>query len=199
MPNEAAPHSLTPGYFDDVYRAHSDPWGFTTSPYEAGKYAATLAALPRPRYANAFEAGCSIGVLTAQLAPRCERLLAIDVSEDALAQARARCAALPQVRLERRFLPGEFPDADGLFDLILISEVGYYLAMPDLLHLRDKCVTRLATGGHLLLVHWTPPVPDYPLTGDEVHATFAAATGTPWRHLRGQRAEKYRLDLFERV
>ena len=129
MPNDAAPHSLPPGYFDDVYRANPDPWGFTTSPYESGKYAATLAALPRPRYANAFEAGCSIGVLTARLAPRCNRLLAIDVSEDALAQARARCAAFPHVRLERRLLPGEFPDADGPFDLILVSEVGYYLAI----------------------------------------------------------------------
>ena len=197
MPNDAAPSSLPPGYFDDVYRANADPWHFASSPYEAAKYAATLAALPRPRYADAFEAGCSIGVLTAQLAARCGQLLSIDVSEQALAQARERCAQLPQVRLERRVLPDEFPD--GPFDLIVVSEVGYYLSMPDLRRLREKCVTRLAAGGHLLLVHWTPPVPDYPLTGDEVHATFAEATGTAWRHLDDRREAKYRLDLFERL
>ena len=197
MPNEAAPESLKPGYFDDVYRANADPWNFAASPYEAAKYAATMAALPRAHYDRALEAGCSIGVLTAQLAGRCGALLAIDVSADALAQARERCARLPQVRLERRYLPGEFPA--GPFDLIVISEVGYYLALPDLRRLREQCVTQLATGGHLLLVHWTPPVHDYPLTGDEVHATFAEATGAAWRHLEGQREEKYRLDLFERV
>ena len=98
MPNEAAPDSLTPGYFDDVYRAKADPWNFQSSPYEAAKYAATLAALPRPLYRNALEIGCSIGVLTAQLAARCEQLLSIDVSEQALDQARERCAQLPQVR-----------------------------------------------------------------------------------------------------
>ena len=193
------PRQPAPDYFDGVYRANADPWNFASSPYEAAKYQATLDALPRAKYTNAFEAGCSIGVLTAQLAPRCERLLAIDISDAALVQARARCAALPQVRFERRMLPGEFPDADGPFDLILLSEVGYYLAMPDLLRLREQCLTRLATGGHLLLVHWTPPVHDYPLTGDEVHSTFAAAMGAPWRHLSGRREEKYRLDLFERV
>ena len=82
----------------------------------------------------------------------------------------------------------------------MVSEVGYYLALPDLLRLRDRCLTRLAAGGHLLLVHWTPPVHDYPLTGDEVHATFAAGHGSSGlRHLAGRREEKYRLDLFERV
>ena len=200
MPNEHAPHSLTPGYFDDVYHANADPWNFAASPYEAAKYRATLDALPRAKYANAFEAGCSIGVLTAQLALRCERLLSIDISEAALAQARARCAALPQVRFERRLLPDEFPgESDGTFDLVVVSEVGYYLAMPDLLRLREQCVTRLATGGHLLLVHWTPLVHDYPLTGDEVHATFDADAGRAWRHLSGRREEKYRLDLYERL
>ncbi len=198
MPDTPPSGSLPSSYFDDVYRANADPWDFTTSPYEAGKYAATLAALPRERYGSAFEAGCSIGVFTERLAARCDQLLSIDISDVALDQARTRCAALPQVRFERRYLPGEFPAET--FDLILLSEVGYYLAMPDLLDLRERCINRLAPGGHLLLVHWTPFVPDYPLTGDQVHETFLAAAGAqPLRHLLGQQAEKYRLDLFARA
>lgn len=198
MASDSTSGSLTPGYFDDVYRASEDPWNFATSPYEAAKYAATLAALPRAHYRTAFEAGCSIGVLTQQLAPRCAELLSVDVSPQALEQARARCAALPQVRFERRYLPGEFPP--GTFDLILISEVGYYLALPDLLRLRELCLNALAPDGHLLLVHWTPFVPDYPLTGDQVHETFLAASKAgPLRHLQDRREEKYRLDLFERA
>ena len=198
MSDSPAPGSLPPGYFDAVYQANPDPWSFASSPYEAAKYAATLAALPCARYENALEVGCSIGVLTEKLAPRCGHLLSLDVSPAALGQARARCAGSPQVSFERRYLPNEFPD--GTFDLLLVSEVGYYLAMPDLLRLRERCVSQLATGGHLLLVHWTPFVPDYPLTGDQVHETFAreVAAGS-LRHLVDRREEKYRLDLFERV
>ena len=194
------PSSLPPGYFEDVYRANADPWNFASSPYEAAKYRATLDALPKPLYRSGFEAGCSIGVLTERLAARCERLLAIDVNEVALTQARARCASLENVLLQRCRLPAQFPARD--FDLILVSEVGYYLAMPDLLDLRARCLSRLVPGGHLLLVHWTPFVPDYPLTGDQVHESFlelATGAAPPLCHLLGSRQERYRLDLFERA
>ncbi|MGL6044624.1 MAG: SAM-dependent methyltransferase, partial [Sandaracinobacteroides sp.] len=63
--------SLPPAYFDALYRDDPDPWRFATSGYEAGKYAATMDALPRGRYGSALEVGCSIGVLTAELARRC--------------------------------------------------------------------------------------------------------------------------------
>ena len=65
--NKNQPNTLPPEYFDHVYQANRDPWNFETSPYEREEYAATLAALPRARYAEAFEIGCSLGVLTAQL------------------------------------------------------------------------------------------------------------------------------------
>lgn len=195
---DPAPGSLPPEYFDHVYQAKADPWEFATSPYEAAKYDATLAALPREHYPVAFEAGCSIGVLTARLAPRCGELLSIDVSERALAQARERCVGLPQVRFEKRYLPDEFPAEE--FDLILVSEVGYYLSLPDLRRLRERCFNQLKPRGHLLLVHWTPLVHDYPLTGDAVHEEFLAAASRDARllHKTGTQAERYRLDLFER-
>ncbi len=188
--------SLPPSYFEEVYRRNPDPWGFTTSPYEAGKYTATLAALPREHYPMAFEAGCSIGVLTEKLARRCGELLSVDVSGQALQQARERCARLGNVRFELCRLPGEFPGRK--FDLILISEVGYYLSLPDLLALRERCISQLEASGHLLLVHWTPFVHDYPLTGDQVHETFLQTSGQQLRHLAGRREERYRWDLYEK-
>ncbi|MBD2721441.1 class I SAM-dependent DNA methyltransferase [Hymenobacter armeniacus] len=196
--NQNQPNTLPPAYFDHVYEANRDPWNFETSPYEREKYAATLAALPRPHYAEAFELGCSLGVLTAQLAGRCGHLLAVDVSEAALAQARARCAALPQVELRRMNVPAEFPTQQ--FDLILVSEVGYYWSAADLTRSADLLIGALQPGAHLLLVHWTPPVHDYPLTGDDVHEFFLAKTteAGPLRHLGGQRHETYRLDLLEK-
>ncbi|WP_201986126.1 class I SAM-dependent DNA methyltransferase [Hymenobacter rubidus] len=196
--NQNQPNTLPPEYFDHVYQANRDPWGFETSPYEREKYATTLAALPRPQYSEAFEIGCSLGVLTAQLAPRCGHLLAVDVSEAALAQARARCAALPQVEIKQLRVPEEFPDQS--FDLILLSEVGYYWAPADLSRAADLLINNLVPGGQLLLVHWTPPVHDYPLTGDDVHEFFLEKTADdgPLRHLTGQRHSTYRLDLLEK-
>ena len=191
--------TLTPHYFEAVYGANEDPWQFETSPYEHAKYAATIAALPRSNYKSGFEIGCSIGVLTSQLATRCRKLLSVDVSEVALGKARQRLADAPQVRIENRMVPADFPDEQ--FDLMVVSEVGYYLSMPDLLKTRQLMLDHLEPGGHLLLVHWTPAVPDYPLTGDEVHAVFLAKAGIgqPLRHLNGVREETYRLDLFERT
>ena len=195
-PPAPAADSLPPSYFEEVYRANPDPWNFTASPYEAAKYQATLEALPNAHYPDAFEAGCSIGVLTAQLASRCGQLLSVDVSDQALQQARERCANLPNVRFEKRHLPAQFPDAT--FDLILVSEVGYYLSMADLLTFREQCISQLKPAGQLLLVHWTPFVHDYPLTGDQVHAAFLERTGADLRHLAARREERYRLDLFEK-
>jgi len=196
--NTNQPNTLAPGYFDDVYRANEDPWAFASSPYERAKYADTLAALDQPRYERAFEIGSSIGVLTAQLAQRCGQLLSVDVSEAALAQARQRCANLPQVELRKMQVPGEFPA--GQFDLILLSEVGYYWSPADLARAADLMLGALPTGAQLLLVHWTPIVPDYPQTGDEVHEFFLqkAGPGRVLSHLHGHRADKYRLDLFSK-
>ena len=188
-------NSLRPEYFEQIYAARDDPWNFATSDYERTKYADTICHLLRPRYACGLEIGCSIGVLTTQLAPYCENLLSVDVSERALRQARARCVEIPQVQIERLQVPdGELP---GDFDLIVVSEVGYYWNRIDL----DRAMTLMAShqimGGHLLLVHWTEPVHDYPLTGDEVHTVWMERP--EWRTLHDVSREHYRLTVLERL
>ncbi|RYU80780.1 class I SAM-dependent DNA methyltransferase [Hymenobacter persicinus] len=197
--NQNQPHTLPAGYFDEVYRANTDPWNFETSAYERKKYATTVAALPSPTYQRGFEVGCSLGVLTEQLAQRCAHLLAVDIAEAPLKRARQRCAHLPQVEFQQMSLPAEFP-VGATFDLIVLSEVGYYWALPDLERTAELLLAALEPGGHLLLVHWTPPVHDYPLTGDEVHDFFLrqATPAGPLEHLEGQRHETYRLDLLAR-
>ncbi|RYC69935.1 MULTISPECIES: class I SAM-dependent DNA methyltransferase [Spirosoma] len=193
-----ATNTLPATYFDDVYRASDDPWAFATSPYERAKYEATVAALPNAHYHNGFEIGCSIGVLSEMLARRCEQLLSVDASELPLKTARQRLAPYTHVSIEQMAIPDQFPD--GPFDLILLSEVGYYLSLDDLTRARQRMIDTLSPGGHLLLVHWTPVVPDYPLTGDQVHDHFMAIAGAgqPLTHRLNQRADTYRLDLFQK-
>lgn len=188
--------TLTPEYFEKVYAENDDPWNFQTSEYEAAKYEATLAALPRKNYKNAFEIGCSIGVLTERLAEKCEKLLAVDVSEKALAQAKERCRNLPNVRFQLIQFPEEFPD--GKFDLILVSEVGYYLSPSDWEKAMKKIFAQLTENGQAALVHWTPFVDDYPQTGDEVHDSFAEFAKSKLRKISEKTADKYRLDVWEK-
>ena len=195
MVNIAQPNTLKPDYFDMVYAANADPWGFETSDYEKGKYADTLRSLPRLFYKNVFEIGCSLGVLTAQLAPRCGHLLAVDGSEAPLVRAREHCRGLQNVQIEQMQVPDRFPD--GVFDLILISEVGYYWSPDDFKEAQAAILAHLEPAGQLMLVHWTPPVHDYPLTGDEVHDAFLRLDEL--KLLSGHREETYRLDVLERA
>ncbi|AWN40665.1 SAM-dependent methyltransferase [Methylobacterium durans] len=188
--------SLPPAYFEALYAADPDPWRFATSDYERDKYAATLAALPRPRYASALEIGCSIGVLTRSLGERCEALLAVDVAPSALEAARAACAGQPHIHVARCRVPDEWPD--GTFDLILLSEVVYYLDRADLAALVERVRAALAPGGDLLLVHWTGET-DYPLTGDEAAESVIRCSAGFARVQHQERAERYRLDLLRRA
>jgi len=188
--------TLPPGYFDAVYAARDDPWDLESSAYEADKYEQTMRALAGRRFHRGFEIGCSIGVLTEMLAASCDALLAVDASEAPLPRARERCAGLEQVRFERMQVPAEFPT--GRFDLVVTSEVAYYWSPDDLALACRRIESALEAGGWWLLVHWTPPVHDYPLTGDEVHDFVRGRSGddAPLRHVTGRREARYRLDLF---
>jgi len=180
--------------FDRLYAADPDPWGFATSPYEAAKYDATIAALGGRRFASALEIGASIGVLTERLAAHCDRVLAIDVAEAALERARERLVGLPNVRVERRTVPEAFPA--GPFDLVVCSEVLYYLDRPALDATLDAIERELEPGGALLAVHWRPETSSYPLRGDDVHRALAERFG--WPAGASARTESYVLDRFDR-
>ena len=197
MNKDDVKNSLAPEYFEGVYNANEDPWNFTTSEYEANKYAATIAALPKNQYDSAFEIGCSIGVLTAKLAERCQMLFAVDVNDKALEQARKRCENLPNVQLAKMLIPNEFPAEN--FDLIVVSEVGYYLNVEDWKRAQRKIVLHLKSGGNVVLVHWTHFVEDYPQTGDAVHDSFADWSAGELKILNSRRTNDYRLDVWEKL
>ncbi|MES3152506.1 class I SAM-dependent DNA methyltransferase [Sphingomonas faeni] len=186
-------HSIEPAYFEALYKDKGDPWFFETSAYEAAKYAETLAALPAARFASALEVGCANGVLTARLGPRCDALLAVDVSQTALASARARCSDQRNITIAQRRLPAEAPE--GRFDLVLLSEVVYYWDSADIVALAAYLRKAVPSGGHVLLVHWIGET-DYPKSGDDAVAELRAALGEPTSVVRSDRHEPYRLDLW---
>jgi cyclopropane fatty-acyl-phospholipid synthase-like methyltransferase len=188
--------TLLPEYFDALYTADPDPWKFAGSPYERDKYALTLEAMPKPRYRSALEVGCSIGVLTKLLASRCNSLVAIDAAQTPLVEARRRCANLPGVRFEHMFVPEQWPSGD--FELILLSEVIYYLSREDVGRLAARVSDSLIKGGSVILVHWTGPT-NYPLSGNEAAALFIERIGPGYVVDRADRYAKFRLDVLSRA
>jgi SAM-dependent methyltransferase len=187
--------TLPDAYFDEMYAAAPDPWRLGVRWYERRKYALTLAALDRPRYPRALEVGCSVGVLTERLADRCGALLAVDVAASAVELARARTAVHPHVTVERRRVPAEWPD--GGFDLVLLSEVLYYLGDGDLDRTLHRAAGALNPGGTLLAVHWRHEVADYPQRGDAVHEALAAVPDLV--RVVAHREPDYLLDLYVRA
>lgn len=162
---------LPDDYFDAMYAKSDDPWELAGRWYEQRKYAMTMAMLPLPRYRHAYEPGCSVGVLTELLTDRCDHVTASDVAAtalDATAERLRRSGRLDRVTLDRRSLDSGWPAA--CFDLVVLSEVGYYLAAGNLRDVLDRECPRLAAGATVIAVHWRHVVADYPLTGDEVNA-----------------------------
>ena len=179
--------SLTPDYFDRMYADDADPWGFASRWYEQRKYALTLAALPAPTYATVLEIGCSVGIFTTALAARCASLTAVDASAAALQTARSRVPA--HVRLLEGSVPADWPG--GSYDLVVLSEVGYYLDHDDLTRLLDLVERDLAPGGVVVACHWRHPVADYPLSGDAVHSALGR-----WPRLSRTDEEDFLLDVL---
>jgi predicted TPR repeat methyltransferase len=162
--------TLPATYFEQLYDQAPDPWSLADRWYEERKYAVTMASLPRRRFRRAFEPGCSVGVLTEHLATRCDELIATDVADAPVASARQRLARYPHAAVRRMHVPEEWPE--GEFDLIVLSEIGYYLSREALGALADQAINSLTDDGILLAVHWRHTVADYPLNGDEVHAVL---------------------------
>jgi cyclopropane fatty-acyl-phospholipid synthase-like methyltransferase len=181
-------------YFETMYERDSDPWHFATSEYERRKYALTVAALPRERYHSAFEPGCSIGVLSEQLATRCDRLLSTDIIVDALKMATERLSDHRNVVVEERAIPDSWPP--DVFDLVVLSEVAYYFDEDGLESVLESIMKTTRTGAHVLAVHWRGAT-DYPLSGDEVHEQIGLSPNL--RNMVHHVETAFRLDVWERA
>ncbi len=154
-----------PDYFRRMYAADADPWGFDRRWYERRKYAVTLASLPNERYRHAYEPGCANGSLTELLAPRCDRIDATELVPEVAARATERLAGFTHVSVRCAPFPTWWPDTP--IDLLVLSEVAYYLRPPGRSLVADHIRRSLATGGEVLAVHYTDPT-DYPMQGRDV-------------------------------
>lgn len=175
---------------DALYADGDDPWDFRTSAYERERFDATVAVLPRSRYASALEIGCGNGELARRISLRCGEYAGIDAVEAALAAARR---AVPKGRFERGFLPCDLPG--GAHDLVVVSEVLYFL---DALGIRALAaqIDRRWPQADVVCVTWRGPSGN-PLEGEEALDHLIAATAR--QHEKRRARPLYRIDLFAPV
>jgi SAM-dependent methyltransferase len=185
---------MKPAEFEQRYQRDADPWGYGSSDYERAKYDATLAACGPGPFRSALELGGSIGVFSARLARRCDALTTIDGSPTAVAAARTRLADFPGAAA----IVGEIPDeiVPGSHDLVVASEILYYLYDDALTATLERLSEVLAGGGRIVAVHWRPPGPERPQTAVAVHARLRSE---PWlRPVADRSTADYLLDVLER-
>lgn len=187
---------LPDDYFDRMYAEAEDPWSLGTRWYEERKYAITLAMLPYKRYRHAVEPGCSVGVLTERLLQRCDRVTAIDVSVAALDATHRRLSAAGvagRADLRRGSIDSPWPR--GPFDLVVLSEVCYYLQPERLRAVLEREIPRLPRPATVVAAHWRHAVADYPMTGDEAGEIITHAAGV--HRLGGYRDDDVVIDVFD--
>jgi len=169
------PTRYLPRLFAWRYR-RPDPWDYASSPYEKVKYERKLAILPRkpnpedPPYARALDVGCGEGFFSALLAERgaARHVVGLDFAPPALERGRARWAHLKQLEFVLMDASKELPD--GQFDLVVCSEVLYYLGRGNLRKLAHRIASRVSMGGHVVLVSAWP-------AGRVIHRPFVKLPG----------------------
>jgi LmbE family N-acetylglucosaminyl deacetylase len=190
------PTASTPlARFASLYRANTDPWGTATREYELRKREVTMACLPRSRYRRALDVGCGTGLLTAQLAARCDEVVAVDAVAAAVRSARSVTSQHRNVRVEIARIPEEVPS--GPFDLVVFSEVLYYLDRADLAATLANVERQIGPGADILAVDWRPQTHDAPRDAESAHEQLLSHAG--WRVLVWHAEAEFLLHVLRRA
>lgn len=176
--------------FRRLYEDDADPWRLATTAYELEKYRSTVEAIEPLKPQSLFEPACSIGVLTHMLTAVCSHVVASDISEVAVRQARTRA---PRATVDVGSMPDDWPDAS--FDVIVASEFLYYLPSIQRQAFYRRSRAHLTPTGAIVAIHWRHRFDEGFLTGDEIHGEIAEATGCSPRTYVA--TDEFRVDIFQ--
>ncbi len=183
--------------FERLHRDEADPWKVAERFYERRKRALTIASLPRPRFHRVLEVGCSVGALAQELSSVSDVLLALDTSETAVRRTNEALSTSAAATARLATVPRDWPRGDGPFDLIVLSETGYFLSSDQLDEVIRQITTSLDEDGVLLLCHWRHPIEGWQLDGDGVHERVRELSGLTTLSLHTE--EDFLLEVFGRA
>ena len=93
-----------------------------------------------------------------------------DAAATVVSAARRTCEHRQNVELDVGTVPDRWPT--GLFDLVVLSEIGYYVDLQGVARLRNRAIESLRPGGTMIAVHWLGHSSDHVLHGDQVHGAL---------------------------
>jgi cyclopropane fatty-acyl-phospholipid synthase-like methyltransferase len=187
-------------HFERLYTDDADPWRVADSWYEKRKRQILLAMLPLPYFQHVYEPACGAGELTVQLAQRCAKLVASDFAEHAVAIARQKTAQLTHVGVMRQNLPQDWTTMNRaghpLFDLIVISELCYYLSAEAMPELVQAALAGLTPDGYLIACHCRHAFDDRLQATAAIHHMFNAQA--PLTHRARYEDGDFLIDLWRK-
>ncbi len=190
--SRVCPMNIKANFFESLYQNNPDPWHFASSTYELNRYKRICEIVHHQKPSYVFEAGCSIGILTEQLAHLAEFVEAIDISSTATLAAQIRCCELRNVRIQWGSL-GNY-SIPSKADLIILSEIGYYFSREEWRNIIKNIATTCTPPFYLLASHWLGTSADHILSGDEVHSIIHSLGIFELKH--SERNKDFRLDYW---
>src|SRR5690606_11765020 len=155
-------------YNDALYALNQgDPWQYEQRWYEQRNRQICLAVLPCLQIDSATETGRSNGIISQELAQRTDSLMCLDANDTAVQLAQQRLQVYPHVQVLQCIVPDELPKQK--FQLIVVSEILYYLNPTALQQVLTWLHTALEPGGCILSCHWRAPISGFTLNGEDVH------------------------------
>ena len=150
------PGETARAFFEELW-SKGDTWELDASALDQARYARQVALLDDRHYRRALEIGCAAGSFTRHLAPLCDRIVALDIAEAAVAAARAAGIAPDVVEFRQADVMEFDAPAEGPWDLVVLAETAYYLGWLHPLFavgwLAHSLREGLAPDGRLLLVN----------------------------------------------
>jgi LmbE family N-acetylglucosaminyl deacetylase/2-polyprenyl-3-methyl-5-hydroxy-6-metoxy-1,4-benzoquinol methylase len=182
-------------HFETMFRKSPDPWHYDTEAYEADRFERTVAALGGKMFKRALELGCANGALTSKLISHCDTLVATDVSHAALGAARRRLGDVLAVTFVQGQLPHDVPE--GQFDLIVVSDMLYYLGLQGVAKLMEVLEDRADPRCRIVMTNYLGET-ECALSG-EMAAEIALAHLPGWTKVAAERTALLRIDVLERA
>lgn len=185
-------------HFSRLYRDGRDFWGVRDRPYEVAKRAAAVAFLQGWRGQRGLELGCGEGFLAARLIEEgtLGTVTGIDLDPGIIDRAWQTHAALSGAAFRQGRMPEDFPPEP--FDLLVVSEMLYFLAEREIADLAARMTRAARPGALCLLVNYLGRT-ETPLDGDGAADFLRAVTADDWEPVRqARRPEGFRLDLLRR-
>lgn len=195
-------------FFEMLYRSTpgGDPWSFAAEAEEQARFDHLASVVGERKVGRCLEVGCSTGELTRRLVSLTRYLVALDVAPAAvettrsvLERAGGSTGVDRSVEVRAGRVPEDLQEEDDDFDLIVVSEVGYYFDVDGLLELTRELHGRAAGGSRILACHWTGSSEDHRLSAHQVHTVLGGElVRLGWASGASSEFGRHRIDVWER-